>query len=123
MQASPMIAKRRLTQTFSELPQQERATLLSFAEFLQQQVGGRTVDEPLATPEPIERPSEESVVAAIKRLSRSFHMVDKGALLNETSALMSQHVMQGRAAADVIDELEVLFRKAYENLLAQRGAS
>jgi hypothetical protein len=118
-----MSAKRRLTQIFSELPQQERATLLSFAEFLQQQVGGRTVDEPLATPEPIERPSEESVVAAIKRLSRSFHMVDKGALLNETSALMSQHVMQGRAAADVIDELEVLFRKAYENLLAQRGAS
>jgi hypothetical protein len=42
------------------------------------------------------RPSQESVVAAIKRLSKTYEMLDRGPMLNETSALMSAHVLQGR---------------------------
>ena len=41
-------------------------------------------------------------------------MLDKSLLLNETSALMTQHVMQGKDAVEVIDELELLFRRVYE---------
>jgi hypothetical protein len=37
-------------------------------------------------------------------------------MLNETSVLMTQHVISGRDAAEVIDELEVLFRRHYEKL-------
>jgi hypothetical protein len=34
---------------------------------------------------------------------------------------MTQHVMQGREAGEVIDELEAVFARAYERLRAERG--
>ena len=43
--------------------------------------------------------------------------IDKPELLNETSVLMTQHVMQGRDIEEVIDELEVLFRRFYDELV------
>lgn len=46
-------------------------------------------------------------------------MLDRSKLLNETSALMAQHVMQGRSAVEVIDELEVVFQTHYEKVLAE----
>jgi hypothetical protein len=52
----------------------------------------------------------------MKRLSATYHMLDKSKLLNETSALMAQHVMQGRPAHEVIDELEVVFELHYRRL-------
>lgn len=100
----------RLVQMFNRLPTTERETLLAFAEFL---VSRSAV--PLdVTPKPTERPAEESVVAAIKRLSASYHMLDRSKMLHETSGLMTEHLMQGRPAAEVIDELEVLFRRHYQ---------
>ncbi|WP_127477610.1 Crp/Fnr family transcriptional regulator [Sulfurivermis fontis] len=99
----------RLVQMFNRLPTAERETLLAFAEFLVARS-----DVPLdVTPKPIERPAQESVVAAIKRLSASYHMLDRSKILHETSGLMTEHLMQGRAAAEVIDELEELFRRHY----------
>jgi hypothetical protein len=35
-------------------------------------------------------------------------------MLNETSGLMTEHLMQGRPAPEVIDELEALFRRHYQ---------
>lgn len=99
----------RLIQLFNRLPAAERETLLAFAEFLVAR-SGVPVD---VTPKSIERPVQESVVAAIKRLSASYHMLDRSKMLHETSGLMSEHLMQGRAAAEVIDELEDLFRRHY----------
>ena len=113
---------RRLLDIFERLEETDRRTLLRFAEFLAQSTGAEaSVPEARAVPEPkpIPRPPEESVVKAIRRLSDTYFMLDKEPLLNETSSLMAQHVMQGRAAAEVIDELERLFREAYERLLAQ----
>jgi hypothetical protein len=66
------------------------------------------------------RPAEESVVAAIKRLRRTYPMLDGGSLLNETSALMAAHVLQGRPAAEVIDALEALFSARFD---AYRGGA
>jgi hypothetical protein len=43
-------------------------------------------------------------------------MLDRSKMLNETSVLMTQHVISGRDAVEVIDELEILFRRHYENL-------
>ena len=45
-------------------------------------------------------------------------MLDKAKMLHESSTLMTQHVMQGRAAADVIDDLEAVFRRYYEEFAA-----
>ncbi|MEJ2643640.1 MAG: Crp/Fnr family transcriptional regulator [Gammaproteobacteria bacterium] len=117
----------RLLGLFRTLDAGDQATLLAFAEFL----GGRSVglapaptakDDAVATepalpePEPIPRPESESVVAAVKRLSRTYHMIEKRHMLNETSALVAQHVMQGRDAVEVIDELELVFQRRYEEL-------
>jgi hypothetical protein len=44
-------------------------------------------------------------------------MLDKAKMLNETSALMAQHIMQGRDAEEVIDELEQVFATHYERLV------
>jgi hypothetical protein len=43
-------------------------------------------------------------------------MLDARKLLNETSAIMTQHVMKGRDKIEVIEELEILFRTHYEKL-------
>ena len=54
------------------------------------------------------------MIAAIRRLSATYSMLDRGAMLNETSALMSAHVLQGQGATQTIDALEALFVRHYE---------
>lgn len=109
--------EKRLLKLFEQLPEAERKTVLDFVEFL----AARTPAQPkeIPRPEPIPRPESESVVKAMRRLSSTYHMLDKAKMLNETSVLMAQHVMQGRAAAEVIDELEVLFETHYKRLTGE----
>ena len=64
--------------------------------------------------------SQESVVQAVKRLSETYPMLDKGKMLGETADLVAQHIVQGRDAAEVIDELERVFRRFYDELMAGR---
>lgn len=109
--------QRKLLKLFKGLTEEDRNTLLAFAEFLQQREA--TVDDPgdqgiSQDPILIERPAEESVVSAIKRLTSSYHMLDTASLLTETSSLMTSHLIHGRSAPDVIDELEALFSQEYE---------
>nr|WP_242467262.1 Crp/Fnr family transcriptional regulator [Ectothiorhodospira shaposhnikovii] len=107
-------SERRLRGLYRGLSAADRDTLLAFAEFL----AGRAAAAPISipAPEPIPRPEEESVIRAMKRLSATYPMLDKARLLNETSQLMTQHVMQGRAAVEVIDELEAVFARHYQRL-------
>lgn len=110
--------KRQLWQLFSALGEAERETVLLFAEFLKargEQNKGST-NRSLVLPQPLPRPPQESVIAAIKRLSASYPMLDRSTMLNDTSALMAQHVLQGRGASEVIDELEQVFSASYERL-------
>ncbi|MES9966842.1 MAG: Crp/Fnr family transcriptional regulator [Sedimenticola sp.] len=108
--------QRKLLKLFSALDEQARENLVAFAEFLaqrEQAVEETTrIVEPLAIP----RPEEESVIAAIKRLSETYPMLDRSTLFHETSSLMTSHVMQGREATEVIDELELLFQGKYQQL-------
>ncbi len=101
----------RLLYLVRRLPKAQAGQLLEFAEFLvARHAPAETATEPLAIP----RPVEENVIKAVKRLSATYPMLDRVKLLDEASHLMTQHVMQGRAASKVIDELEVLFRRHYE---------
>ena len=102
---------------FERLDGQGRRSLLDYAGFLVERHGAPEA-APATIPEPnlVPRPDNESVVKAIKRLSTSYFMVDRGRILNQTSALMAEHVMQGRAAAEVIDDLEALFEREYQKL-------
>jgi hypothetical protein len=108
--------QQRLLKLYRQLSPGDREGLLSYAEFLQQRAAGGdghgvALEEQL--PADIPRPDSETVVAAMRRLSRTFYMIDKGELLHEASELMTAHLMQGRPAAEVIDELEVVFRRHY----------
>ncbi|QGU31573.1 hypothetical protein [Thermochromatium tepidum] len=111
--------ERRLLKCLRALGSRERETLLAFADFLAARAGASQREPVVARePHPVPRPEHESVVAAIKRLSQSYDMLEPRALLHETSALMSAHVLQGRSANEVIDELEALFARHYRDYRA-----
>lgn len=110
----------KLLNIFSDLDKNDQSSVLSFAEFLLDKAkqDGRliVVDKPVD----ILRPEEERVVAAIKRLSATFPMLKKNSMLNETAALMSEHILKGRAAVDVINELEIQFQVRYQEFCLER---
>ncbi len=108
--------EKRLVKLFSGLREQDQETLIVFAEFLATR-GPRKDPPELLEPKPRPRPEKESVVAAIKRLSTGYPMLAKESMLGETSSLMTQHIMQGRDAGEVIDDLEQLFQRHYRKTL------
>lgn len=113
--------QQRLLRLYRQLSKAGQRSLLDFAEFLvQRQDANDEATEadagPAREPLDIPRPASETVIAAIRRLSRTFPMLDKDEILHEASALMTAHVMQGRSAAEVIDDLEAVFRRHYERV-------
>ncbi len=113
----PSKTEKRLREILAGLPAAQAQALLDYAEFLAARyVAPAELTEPLEIP----RPSQESVIKAIRRLGATYPMVDRSKMLNETSVLMTQHIIHGRDAVDVIDELEVLFRRQYERLSNQQ---
>jgi hypothetical protein len=54
------------------------------------------------------------VTTAIRRLVRTYPMLDRRKLMAEASEFMAQHALQGRPAGEVIDELDALFARHYE---------
>lgn len=107
----------RLLEILDRLPDEQAQQLLEYAEFLFARHGR---EAEMSTPLDIERPAAENVVVAIKRLRATYPMLDPAKLLNETHDLMNQHVMQGRGAVEVIDELEILFRRHYEQISSDK---
>ena len=114
-------AEQQLTELFRQLTVGDQLTILAFAEFLasRRPAGAVAVSkEPVVIPEPeaIERPVEESVVGALKRLAKTYPMLDKTEMLGATSDLVASNIMQGADPVKVIDQLEDIFRSLYENL-------
>jgi len=120
---------------FNNLSEQDAQTLLRFAEFLANsdspiEIVAESKTEPqdekaqqpaseTSIPQPvqIEKPVEEKVVDALKRLSATYPMLDKKKLLDKASALVAQHVMFGQPAAVVINQIEEMFRKEYDQFV------
>ena len=105
--------ERRLLRAYRALSEARRQSLLDYAEFLT----GRELPEEDATPQTplaIERPQQESVVKAVKRLRETYPMIDRAKILQEVSGLMTQHLVHGRAAREIIDDLEAVFRRHFE---------
>ncbi len=106
---------RQLVALFERLDAGSQQSLLDYAQWLVERRGAGQAPEAVPSkPLDIPRPETESVVKAIRRLTKTYPMVDRDKLFNETSSLMTQHVMHGREAKEIIDELEALFRNAYE---------
>ena len=119
----------KILSVLSRLSPADQATVTSFAEFLLSRTVARgeapasaplragKIPEPKLTP----RPEGEGVVAAVKRLSKAYFMLDKSKMLGVTSELVSQHVLHGREAGEIIDELEALFADHYQQLKQGSG--
>lgn len=113
--------EKQVKKLFSQLDESNQGHLLAYMEFLVQRQSEENQGKPIPEPLGVPRPEKESVVSAIKRLSATFPMLDKAKMLNDTSVLVTQHVMQGRAADEVIDDLEILFRQHYEILIEKES--
>ena len=109
---------KQLLELFERLAPEQQDRLIAFAEFLADEPA-RAPDGALA-PLVIPRPEEESVTMAIRRLVRSYPMLDRRRLMVEASQFMAQHALEGRPAVEVIDELEKIFGQHYLRL-RERG--
>ncbi|MEJ2141145.1 MAG: Crp/Fnr family transcriptional regulator [Gammaproteobacteria bacterium] len=106
-------SEKQLLEVFRKLSETDQQAIQNFSEFLLER-NGAVEEKVAAEPLEIQRPSDESVMAAIKRLTRTYPMINKDHMLNETSSLVAQHIIQGKDAIEVIDELEIVFRRHYE---------
>jgi hypothetical protein len=104
----------KLLDLFEQLAPEQQERLIAFAEFLS--VGAADSGDAAGGPAALARPENETVTMAIRRLVRSYPMLDRRKLMAEASELMAQHALQGRAAREVIDELEVLFVRHYQKM-------
>lgn len=108
---------KRLKEITDSLPDAEQKSLLDFAEFLLSRVSESSAETDEAVkqesiPQPV--PENENVINAIKRMRATYPMLNTDMLLNETSSLMSQFMVQGRDRKEVITDLEVLFEEHYQ---------
>ncbi len=106
--------EQKLLDLFERLRPEQQDQLIAFAEFLAARgpSGERASREPL----PLPRPASETVTMAIRRLVRTYPMLDRRRLLGEASRFVAQHALEGRAASEVIDELEVVFARHYRRM-------
>ena len=110
--------ERELLGLFGRLAPTQQEKLIAFAELL----AGGAPDASRGERVIIARPTRETVTMALRRLVRSYPMLDRRRLMGEASRLMAQHALEGRPAAEVIDELEALFERHYEQLKSEAGS-
>ncbi|CAK0776406.1 Crp/Fnr family transcriptional regulator [Gammaproteobacteria bacterium] len=110
--------RREVWRRFVRLSPTDQATVVAFIDFL----ASRATPPPESVPAPqvpedIPRPAQETVIAAIRRLSARYPMLERDVLLDRASSLMTEHLLQGRTASSAIDELERLFATQYQSYL------
>ena len=97
----------KLIDIYESLDEHGQHALIAFAQFLQTSdgqavdVGDLSVNRKPAKPAPVQipqpkdipRPDAETVIVALKRLSSTYHMLDKRQLFDASSDLVSQSMM------------------------------
>jgi hypothetical protein len=106
-----------LVDLFNALDEDRQASLFDYAEFLQSK--GGAVKRDIGEPVEIAKPDNETVVGAIKRLKQTYPMIDSMAVFAVASDLMADHMVKGRDAEEVINEIEALFETTYTELLKE----
>ncbi len=81
----------KLSEIFFSLNESGQQSLLDYALFLTQQHKKDQTEFP--EPELIQREEGETVIAAIKRLKKSYAMLNMDKLLNETSTFTAQYML------------------------------
>lgn len=106
-----------LIEIFETLDAERQVSLFDFAEFLQSK--GDLVTKEVGERVEIHRPEKESVVGAIKRLKETYPMIDSMKVFSSASELMTEHMVKGRDANEVIDEMEQIFENFYAKMLKE----
>jgi hypothetical protein len=101
----------RLVELYGRLDERDGTMLLEFAEFLAARAAPAASARVLTL-----RPGHETVLQAVRRLNGSYPMLDRARLLRPVGDLLSQHLVDGRDAIVVIDELEALYAAAFRDL-------
>jgi hypothetical protein len=106
-----------LADLFNTLDKDRQQSLFDYAEFLQAK--GGIVRQDIGKPVDVPRAENETVVGAIKRLKQAYPMIDSMEVFAVASNLMTDHMVKGRDAEEVINEIEVLFEDTYNKLLKE----
>ena len=110
------ITEKALLEKFNGLPAEQKQALADYADFLFERYGKQpdpVPDQPLEIP----RPENESVIKAIKRLSKTYPMLDTRELFEKTSSFMTRSLMHGEDDIVIIDEMEVFFEHHYQRFI------
>ena len=103
------VEEKTLLEIFERLAPAQQEMLISFAEFLTDEPASRLGDS-------VATSAEETVRLAIRRLLRTYPMLDRRALMAEAAQLMARHALGGRGAREVIADLELLFTRHYKKI-------
>mgnify|MGYP001552535601 FL=1 len=103
-----------LADQYNALDKERQQSLFDYAEFLQSTYG--VVQQPVGEPLDVPKAENETVVGAIKRLKQTYPMIDSMEVFAHASNLMTDHMVKGRDADEVIDEIEILFEETYIKL-------
>ncbi len=125
-------SERKLCKLYSSLNDNDRLTLMKFAEFLlvesvvsqDEKSEGEglsnnsslAVSTPFPEPKIIPAPENENVIKAIKRIAKMYYMVDKSKMFDTTSTLMTEHLIHGRPAREIVADVEKSFKQEYDKL-------
>jgi len=112
--------EKKLLELFGRLASEQQDKLIAFAEFLSDSEPG-SGNAPDGAPIAIPRARGETVTMAIRRLVRTYPMLDRRKLMGEASQFMAQHALQGRPAVEIVDELERVFARHYR-MTRKQGA-
>jgi hypothetical protein len=127
-------SERKLCKLYSSLNDNDRLTLMKFAEFLlaestsQDEISeGEGISNgsslaaltPFPEPKVIPAPENENVIKAIKRIAKMYYMVDKSKMLDTTSTLMTEHLIHGRPAQEIVADVEKSFKQEYDKLYSE----
>jgi hypothetical protein len=108
-----------LLKKFRLLPEAQKQALTDYAEFLSQ----RYAEEPEPVPQQpvdIPRPQQETLIKAIRRLSKTYPMLDSKELFEKTSTYMMRNLMHGEDNDALIDEMEGFFKERYQTYLSEK---
>ncbi len=109
-----------LIDLYESMDDERKRSLCDFADFLYAKA--EPVSKEIPAPEEVPRPQQETVVGAVKRLKIKYHMVESMSVFSAASSLMTDHMVKGRDVVEVINEMEVLFEEAYDQLLQDSGS-
>jgi hypothetical protein len=118
MQRKGSREERKLCKVYKDLNSNNQHALINFANFLaMQQLQGNpshdATEEIASSPVDIPRPTKESVIKGIRRLNATYPMLETDCMFDSISKLMTSHLMEGRSAEVVIDDLQTLFEQQY----------